>query len=61
MKNGKSSVSSPRTMNLVKIIVLAVLRNIFNGIYVVLKPLEHDLEYKLLFSGLSLDLFIGHD
>jgi len=44
-------------MNLVKIIVLAVLRNIFNGIYVVLKSLEHDLEYKLLFSGLSLDLF----
>ena len=50
-------MSSPRTMNLVKIIVLAVLRNIFNGIYVVLKPLEHDLEYKLLFSGLSLDMF----
>ena len=44
-------------MNIVKISVLAVLRNIFNGIYVVLKSLEHDLEYKLLFSGLSLGLF----
>ena len=50
-------MSSPRTMNIVKIIVLAVLRNIFNGIYVVLKSLEHDLEYKLLFFGLSLGLF----
>ena len=43
-------------MNLEKIIVCAVLRNIFNGIYVVGKSLEHDLEYKLSFSGLSLDL-----
>ena len=57
MINGKSSVSSPQTMNLVKTIFLAMLRNIFNGIYVVLKYLEHDLEYKLLFSGLSLNLF----
>ena len=45
MRNGKSSVFSPRIMNLVKIIVLTVLRNIFNGIYVVSKSLEHDREY----------------
>ena len=57
MGNGKSSVSSPRTMNIVKIIVLAVLRNIFNGIYVVLKSLKLDLEYKLLSSGLNYGLF----
>ena len=43
-------------MNLENIIVRAVLRNIFNGIYVVIKSLEHDLECKLLFPGLSLDL-----
>ena len=43
-------------MNLENIIVRAVLRNIFNGIYVVIKSLEHDLESKLLFLGLSLDL-----
>ena len=56
MRNNKSSVFCPRTMNLKKIVVGAVLRNIFNGTYVVMKSLEHDLEYKLLFSGLSLDL-----
>ena len=50
-------MSSPRTMNAVKIIVLAMSRNIFNGIYFVLKSLEHDLEYKLLFFGLSFRLF----
>ena len=44
-------------MNLVKLIVLAVFRNIFDEIYVVLKSLEHDLEYKLLFSGLNPGLF----
>ena len=48
---------SPRTMIIVKIIVLAMSRNIFNGIYFVLKSLEHDLEYKLLFFGLSFGLF----
>ena len=57
MRNGKSSVSSPRTINIVKIIVLAVLRNIFNGIYVVLKSLKLDLEYKLLSSRLNYGLF----
>ena len=31
-------------MNAVKIIVLAMSRNIFNGIYFVLKSLEQDLE-----------------
>ena len=56
MRNSKSSVFCPRTMNLENIIVRTVLRNIFNGIYVVIKSLEHDLEYKLLFPGLSLDL-----
>ena len=57
MRNGKSFVSSPRTMNIVKIIVLVVLRNIFNGIYVVLKSLKLDLEYKLLSFGLNYGLF----
>ena len=50
-RNSKSSVFCPRTMNLENIIVRAVLRNIFNGIYIVIKSLEHDLEYKLLFLG----------
>ena len=50
-------LSSPRTMNVVKIIILAMSRNIFNGIYFVSKSLEHDLEYKLLFFGLSFGLF----
>ena len=56
MRNNKSSVFCPRNMNLENIIVRAVLRNIFNGIYVVIKSLEHDLECKLVFPGLSLDL-----
>ena len=43
-------------MNLENIIVRAVLRNIFNEICAVIKSVEHDLEYKLLFPGLSLDL-----
>ena len=50
-------MSSPQTMNIVKIIVLAVLRNILNGIHVVLKSLKLDLEYKLLSSGLNYSLF----
>ena len=37
-------------------IARAVLRNIFNEIYAVIKSLEHGLEYKLLFPGLSLGL-----
>ena len=56
MRNNKSSLFGPQTMNLENIIARAVLRNIFNEIYVVIKSLEHDLEYKLLFPGLSLDL-----
>ena len=46
-------MSRPRTMNVVKIIILAVSGDIFNGTKVVLKSLEHDLEYKLLFFRLS--------
>jgi len=38
-------------MNQENITVLAALRNIFNGIDVVIKSLEHDFEYKSLFSG----------
>ena len=56
MRNSKSSLLSPQTMNLENITVRAVLRNIFNGTYVVIKSLEHDLEYKSLFFGYSLDL-----
>ena len=43
-------------MNLENITARAVLRNIFNEIYAVIKSLEHGLEYKLLFPGLGLDL-----
>ena len=46
----------PHTMNLENIIARAVLRNIFHEMYVVVNSLEHDLEYKLLFLGLGLDL-----
>ena len=56
MRNSKSSWLDPHTMNLENIIARAVLRNIFNEIYVVIKSLEHGLECKLLFPGLSLDL-----
>ena len=56
MRNSKSSLFGPQTMNLENITARAVLRNIFNEIYAVIKSVEHDLEYKLLFPGLSLDL-----
>ena len=50
-------MSGPRTINLVKIIILIVLGDVFSRAYVVLKSLEHDLEYKLLFFGLNYDPF----
>ena len=56
MRNSKSSLFGPHTMNLENITARAVVRNIFNEIYAVIKSLEHDLEYKILFPGLGLDL-----
>ena len=48
---------NPRIMSIVKITVLVILRNIFNGIQVVLKSLEHNLGHNLLFFELSSSLF----
>ena len=56
-KREKSFVSSPWIMNIVKIIVLAISRNIFNKIQVALKPLEHDPECRILLFELSFGLF----
>ena len=56
-KREKSFVSSPRIMNIEKIIVLAISRNIFNEIQVALKPLEHDPECRILLFELSFGLF----
>ena len=55
-KREKSFVSSPWIMNIVKIIVLAISRNIFNKIQVALKPLEHDPECRILLFELSFGL-----
>ena len=56
-KKEKSFVSSPWIMNIVKIIVLAISRNIFNEIQVALKPLEHDPKCRILLFELSFSLF----